>query len=344
MREAMIAVGDSGSCIQLLAPLNDESTIAKFLDRSGPGVQQMAYRVTDVEQVSAILRERGVRLLYDAPRARHLGLPDQLHPPEGRRRSAGRAGPACDLRPLNPVTRRVIFQTARPPNQSGAPTVQHILDAIQAGDTSSEDFANLELPESYRAVTVHKDEVDMFEGLESRDKDPRKSLHVEDVALPELGPGEALRRRDGLAINYNTVWTSIFEPVSTFGFLERYGRLSPLTKRHDLPYHVVGSDLAGVVLKTGPGVHEVEAGRRGRRPLPLGGARGPRRPQRHDARPRAADLGLRDQLRRPRRDRPGQVQPADAQARRTSPGRRRPPPAWSTPRRTASWSRRTAAP
>ena len=68
VREAMIAVGDSGSCIQLLAPLNGESTIAKFLDRSGPGVQQMAYRVTDVEQVSAILRERGVRLLYDAPK------------------------------------------------------------------------------------------------------------------------------------------------------------------------------------------------------------------------------------------------------------------------------------
>ena len=68
VREAMIAVGDSGSCIQLLAPLTEESTIAKFLDRSGPGVQQMAYRVTDVEAVSAILRERGVRLLYDAPR------------------------------------------------------------------------------------------------------------------------------------------------------------------------------------------------------------------------------------------------------------------------------------
>jgi len=68
VREAMVAVGDSGSCIQLLAPLNAESTIAKFLDRSGPGLQQLAYRVTDVEQVSAVLRERGLRLLYDAPR------------------------------------------------------------------------------------------------------------------------------------------------------------------------------------------------------------------------------------------------------------------------------------
>jgi len=132
--------------------------------------------------------------------------------------------------------------------------VQQILDAILAGDTSSEDFAALELPESYRAATVHKDEAGMFDGMASRDKDPRKSLHVEDVALPELGPGEALVAVMASAINYNTVWTSIFEPVSTFGFLERYGRISPLAKRHDLPYHVVGSDLAGVVLKTGEGV------------------------------------------------------------------------------------------
>ncbi len=68
VREAMMGVGDSGSCIQLLAPLNDASTIAKFLDRSGPGMQQLAYRVTDVEKVSEILRERGVRTLYDAPK------------------------------------------------------------------------------------------------------------------------------------------------------------------------------------------------------------------------------------------------------------------------------------
>jgi methylmalonyl-CoA/ethylmalonyl-CoA epimerase len=68
VREAMVAVGESGSCIQLLAPIDESSTIAKFLDRSGPGLQQLAYRVTDVEQVSAILRERGIRLLYDAPK------------------------------------------------------------------------------------------------------------------------------------------------------------------------------------------------------------------------------------------------------------------------------------
>jgi methylmalonyl-CoA/ethylmalonyl-CoA epimerase len=68
VREAMMAVGDSGSCVQLLAPLTPESTIGKFLDRNGPGIQQVAYRVTDVEAVAATLRERGMRLLYDAPK------------------------------------------------------------------------------------------------------------------------------------------------------------------------------------------------------------------------------------------------------------------------------------
>jgi methylmalonyl-CoA/ethylmalonyl-CoA epimerase len=68
VREAMMGVGSSGSCIQLLAPLTPQSTIATFLDRSGPGVQQVAYRVADIDSVSATLRERGLRLLYDAPR------------------------------------------------------------------------------------------------------------------------------------------------------------------------------------------------------------------------------------------------------------------------------------
>ena len=68
VREAMVGVADTEQCIQLLAPLDERSTIAKFLDSKGPGIQQMAYRVTDVEAVSAILRERGVRLLYDEPR------------------------------------------------------------------------------------------------------------------------------------------------------------------------------------------------------------------------------------------------------------------------------------
>ena len=81
VREAMVGVGDSGSCIQLLAPLSDESTIAKFLDRNGPGIQQLAYRVEDVEKVSQVLRERGIRTLYDEPRRGTAGSRiNFLHP------------------------------------------------------------------------------------------------------------------------------------------------------------------------------------------------------------------------------------------------------------------------
>jgi len=133
-------------------------------------------------------------------------------------------------------------------------TIENIRDAILSGDTSAEDFAHLDVPESYTAAILKKDEETMFDGVPSKEKDPRKSIHVEDVAVPELGPGEALVAVMASAINYNTVWSSIFEPVSTFRFLERYGRLSDLTKRHDLPYHAIGSDLSGVVLRTGPGV------------------------------------------------------------------------------------------
>jgi methylmalonyl-CoA/ethylmalonyl-CoA epimerase len=71
VREAMVAVGDpepGAACLQLLAPLDESSTIAKFLDRAGPGLQQLAFRVTDVEEASRVLRERGLRLLYDEPR------------------------------------------------------------------------------------------------------------------------------------------------------------------------------------------------------------------------------------------------------------------------------------
>jgi len=68
VHEAMMGVGGSGSCVQILAPLSPDSTIGKFLAKNGPGLQQVAYRVEDIDKVSATLRERGVRLLYPEPK------------------------------------------------------------------------------------------------------------------------------------------------------------------------------------------------------------------------------------------------------------------------------------
>lgn len=76
VREAMVAVGDPEnpqSCIQILAPLTPQSPIAKFLDRSGPGLQQLAYRVENIDEVSAQLRANGARLLYDEPKTGTAG-------------------------------------------------------------------------------------------------------------------------------------------------------------------------------------------------------------------------------------------------------------------------------
>ena len=103
--------------------------------------------------------------------------------------------------------------------------MQEILDAIQSG-ASGEDIANLSIPESYRAAFVRRDDVGMFEGVDSWDKDPRKSIHVDEVATPELHEDEVYLAVMASSINFNTVWTSIFEPVSTFGFLDRFARES----------------------------------------------------------------------------------------------------------------------
>ena len=139
--------------------------------------------------------------------------------------------------------------------------MEEIRNAILEG-ASGDDIAALELPESYRAAVVLKDEVGMFEGIDSQEKDPRKSLHIQDTAVPELAPDEAYIAVMASSINFNTVWTSIFEPLPTFNFLERLGRESVWGKRHDLPYHVVGSDAAGVVLKVGSAVRKWKPGDR----------------------------------------------------------------------------------
>ena len=82
------------------------------------------------------------------------------------------------------------------------------------------------------------------------------------MPLPELAPDEAYVAVMASSINFNTVWTSIFEPLPTFMFLERYGKESTWAKRHDLPYQVVGSDASGVVLRVGSAVRNWRVGDR----------------------------------------------------------------------------------
>jgi len=137
--------------------------------------------------------------------------------------------------------------------------MSEILDAVRSG-ASGEVLASTEMPKTTRAVFVRRDEQNMFDGMDSQDKDPRRSLHVDEVPLPELAPDEVFVAVMASSINFNSVWTSIFEPLSTFGFLDRLGRHSVLGQRHALDYHVIGSDAAGVVLRTGSAVRKWQVG------------------------------------------------------------------------------------
>ncbi len=137
--------------------------------------------------------------------------------------------------------------------------MSEILQAVLEG-ADGETLAGLPLPDSYRAAFVRRGDVEMFSGVATEDKDPRKSLHVGEVPLPELAPDEAYVAVLASSINFNTVWTSIFEPLPTFGFLDRLGREGKWGARHALDHHVVGSDAAGVVLRVGSAVRNWRPG------------------------------------------------------------------------------------
>ncbi len=131
--------------------------------------------------------------------------------------------------------------------------MEKILDAIMSGADSAT-IGALSIPDNYRAAHILASEANMWEGVASEKKDPRQSVHVGDVATPELAPDEVYVAVMASSINFNTVWSSIFEPVSTFGPMKRLSRESDWAKRHDQPYQVIGSDASGVVVKVGSAV------------------------------------------------------------------------------------------
>ncbi len=155
----------------------------------------------------------------------------------------------------------------------------------------------------------------MFEGVESDEKDPTKSIHVDHVATPELAPDEAYVAVMASAINFNTVWTSIFEPLPTFGFLDRLGKESVWGARHAIrpAHHRLRRVRSRAPRRVGGA--QLEAGRQGQRPLQPCRRSRPIGARRLDARRQSAHLGIRDQLRRAGRSRRSEGQPADAEGR-----------------------------
>lgn len=126
---------------------------------------------------------------------------------------------------------------------------------------SNADPAEIEdrsLPEEYLAAHLRAEDAEMFRDV--ADKDVRKSLRVDRVRMPELAPDEVLVAVMASSVNYNTVWSAMFEPVSTFRFLAQFGRQGGWAARHDLPYQVVGSDGAGILVRVGNGVRRWRVG------------------------------------------------------------------------------------
>ena len=139
------------------------------------------------------------------------------------------------------------------------------IDAIRTAvleGAPAEEIGALPLPASVRGALVRSQDQDMFGDLPDEERDPRQAIRVEEFPLPEIAPDEAYVATMASSINFNTVWTSIFRPVATFPFLERLGRESAWAKRHDQPFHVMGSDAAGVVLRVGSAVRNWKPGDR----------------------------------------------------------------------------------
>lgn len=134
-----------------------------------------------------------------------------------------------------------------------------LVQAVLAGAEPAE-LLHCELPARFRAAYTRSDETGMFDG--ETDKDVRRSVHVGPVDMPELAPDEVVVAVMASSVNFNNVWTAVFEPVPTFAFLRARGREGRWGVRHDLPYHVIGSDASGVIVRTGAAVRHWSAGDR----------------------------------------------------------------------------------
>lgn len=132
-----------------------------------------------------------------------------------------------------------------------------LAEAVLAG-ASPEELIREDMPDEYLAAYLHQEDADMFGDVP--DKDVRRSLRVGQVPVPELAPDEAIVAVMASSINYNTVWSAMFEPLPTFDFLRRFGRQAGYAARHDRPHHVVGSDGAGVIVRVGSGVRRWRVG------------------------------------------------------------------------------------
>lgn len=132
-----------------------------------------------------------------------------------------------------------------------------LADAV-ISEATAEQLLSCQIPATYLAAHISREDEDIFGDAE--DKDVRRSIRVDEVPMPDLAPDEVLIAVMASAINYNTVWSGTFEPVSAFRLLESMARTGGWNARHDLPHQVIGSDAAGVVVRVGSSVRRWAVG------------------------------------------------------------------------------------
>jgi len=139
--------------------------------------------------------------------------------------------------------------------------MSELAEAVLAGASAAE-LLSCPVPDRLRAAHLRSADADLFPPDGPDEPDVRRCLHVGEVPMPQLAPDEVLLAVLASSINFNTVWSATFRPVPTFNFLARLGRQDAWGARHDQPYHVVGSDASGVVVRVGVGVRRWAVGDR----------------------------------------------------------------------------------
>ncbi|MFJ8492652.1 crotonyl-CoA carboxylase/reductase [Streptomyces sp. NPDC094038] len=132
-----------------------------------------------------------------------------------------------------------------------------LTEAVLRG-ASADELESAPVPKDFVAAHLRQEDVGIFDG--AADSDVRRSLRVGRVPMPELAPDEVLVAVMASSINYNTVWSATFKPVSTFDALRRFARTGGYAARHDQPFQVIGSDAAGVIVRVGAGVRRWRIG------------------------------------------------------------------------------------
>ncbi|MGN6202926.1 MAG: crotonyl-CoA carboxylase/reductase [Solirubrobacterales bacterium] len=134
-----------------------------------------------------------------------------------------------------------------------------ILEKVKES-VSVDELLTSELPATYKAAFVERADAERL--WDKPEKDVRETLKVGEVPMPELAPDEALVAVMAAALNYNTIWSARFEPIPGFVFLHQLAQGDKWDARHEQPYHVLGSDAAGVVVRTGEAVRDWSPGDR----------------------------------------------------------------------------------